>query len=134
MPKADVSQVDIRQGLPWQDDVFDLVLTSLSLHYFAWQTTRAIMDEIVRVLAPDGVLVGRVNSTLDIHHGAGQGTVLEPGLYHRDDPAKPLKRFFTESDVRRLLDEWEVLDLRSLEILRYCYPKHVVAFRARPGS
>ena len=44
------------------DNSFDVVMASLCLHYFSPQETERIINEIKRVLKPNGKLLARVNS------------------------------------------------------------------------
>jgi SAM-dependent methyltransferase len=132
VPGAVTILLDITQELPWTDGSFQLVVASLSLHYFDAKTTTRVFKEIRRILSPGGFLVGRVNSTEDVHYGAGRGAEVEPGLFVRDGRQK---RFFTEEDVRGLLECWNIQELTAMETVRYLTPKHVISFRAEkpPG-
>jgi SAM-dependent methyltransferase len=64
-PDAEVVWHDLRDPFPFKDQTFDLVIASLSLHYFDYLTTREIVTEIARVLRASGLLLYRVNSTSD---------------------------------------------------------------------
>ncbi|MBQ9790233.1 MAG: class I SAM-dependent methyltransferase [Clostridia bacterium] len=88
----DMSNLEDWQSL--KNNSFAAVVANLSLHYFSDSTTRMIMREIRRVLAPDGVLIARVNSTLDTVFGAGSGTEIEPNFFQNPDRGIE-KRFFT---------------------------------------
>jgi SAM-dependent methyltransferase len=92
--------------LPFRTATFAYVVAGLSLHYFRWQDTRSVIQEIGRVLKPDGVLIFRVNSTEDVAHGAGRGEEIEPNLFLYEGR---YKRFFTESMCRELFDAgWQL--------------------------
>lgn len=85
---------DIALGLPFQDETFDCVTSSLSLHYFtASQTERAFAD-IARILKPDGWFLCRVNAAGDYNFGYGDGVEVEPSLFRQ--PEGHLKRFFDD--------------------------------------
>jgi len=45
---------------------FDAVTSNLSLHYFSTEDTKRIINEIRRILKPNGLLLARVNSTKDL--------------------------------------------------------------------
>jgi hypothetical protein len=49
------------------------MIADLSLHYFSWDETKKIVNEIKRVLKEDGFLLVRVNSVNDTNYGAGKG-------------------------------------------------------------
>lgn len=57
---------DLAKGkLPFADNSFEIVYSSLSLHYFDEKTTQKLFNEIYRVLKPKGVLALLVNSMDD---------------------------------------------------------------------
>ena len=84
----------------FQTSQFDVVVASLSLHYFGELATVRIMDEVKRILKPDGKLYARVNSASDVAHGAGDGIMIEKNFYI-DNKRGTTKRFFDENDVKR---------------------------------
>jgi SAM-dependent methyltransferase len=103
--------------LPFPDVLFDAVVAGLSMHYFPWDDTLAIMQEVHRVLRPGGLLVLAVNASGDAEFGYSRGVEVEPGLFTFDGRRK---RFFTEADCRRLLATgWDLLALLPLEEQRY---------------
>ncbi len=115
--------------LPFADASFDAVVAGLSLHYFSWNDTLAIINEVHRVLRPAGLLSIAVNAAGDVNYGYGQGSEVEPGLF---DVNGRLKRFFTEADCRRLLATgWDLLALLPLEEQRYGRPKRMWVAAAR---
>lgn len=109
--------------LPFEDGAFDMVCADLSLHYFTEKDTSAILEEIRRVLAPNGILSVRVNSLEDTNYGAGAGEEVEPHLYRTGNGM--LKRFFDESDARRIFGSFEILFCEKQDMLRYSAPKKV---------
>lgn len=72
------------RGLPFEDNLTDIIISDLSLHYFTEEKTLEILKEIKRVLKPNGLLIFRVNSVKDVNHGAGQGIEIEQHLYETD--------------------------------------------------
>jgi hypothetical protein len=110
-----------------------LIVASLCLHYFGWSQTTAAMTEISRCLAPGGYLLGRVNSTRDIHHGAIGHEELEPHLYLVKGE---LKRFFDRNDLERLIGAgWLRHSLEELTVDRYASPKVLWEFvLEKPGE
>ncbi|HSN77408.1 MAG TPA: class I SAM-dependent methyltransferase [Anaerolineae bacterium] len=117
------------EPLPFPDASFDAVAAGLSLHYFLWDDTLAIMNEVHRVLRPGGLLVFAVNASGDAEFGYGRGVEIEPGLFAFDGR---LKRFFDEADCRRLLaDSWDLLALLPLEEQRYGRRKRMWIAAAR---
>jgi SAM-dependent methyltransferase len=103
-----------------------VVLASLSLHYFAWDETLALVRRIHGVLRPDGLLLCRLNSVNDLQFG-GRG----PTSSGRDEDFFYLvdgmpKRFFDRDAVQRLFaDGWRMRHLEEATIERYAQSKVV---------
>ncbi|MCB1644538.1 MAG: class I SAM-dependent methyltransferase [Pseudomonadales bacterium] len=122
-------QADLSSGLPLRTHSFSCILASLSLHYFSWATSMAVLKDLRRVLCPDGNLIVRLNSVNDSNFGAGQGEVIEPNYYLADDR---YKRFFSRDDIQRLFDGWQLSALQEVETRRWNKPKMAWQFSATP--
>jgi len=125
--KKDFTQIkraecfDMAKGLPFEDNFTDVIVSDLSLHYFSEEVTTKILEDIKRVLKPNGILILRVNSTNDTFWGAGQGEELEKHFY-RDDKGFT-KRYFDQDDLNRFFSEWEFI-LNPEEITLHRYDSH----------
>jgi SAM-dependent methyltransferase len=109
LPAARLVSGALPDPLPFRSATFAYVVAGLSLHYFRWADTLAIIQEIGRVLQPDGALIFRVNSTEDVAHGAGRGEEIEPNLFLYEGR---YKRFFSEAMCRELFDSsWQLEQL-----------------------
>jgi len=114
---------DIRDPFPDSAAHARVVVASLSLHYFPWQETRAVVGRIRDLLLPDGLLLCRLNSTKDLHFGAVGHPEIEKDLYLVD--GRP-KRFFDRTAVEALFAAgWHALELEERTIRRYAEPKVV---------
>jgi len=124
VPSAVVECRDIRDPLPEQARELGAVLASLSLHYFPWGETEAIVGRIRAALRPGGVLLCRLNSTQDHNFGAGAGhPELEPDFHLVDGQPK---RFFDRAAVERLFVQgWNTLSLEHVVTGKYVKPKAV---------
>jgi SAM-dependent methyltransferase len=135
-PDARFFVADLSAPLPVRSAAVDCVVSSLSIHYFSWQTTVAAIDEVHRVLRPGGVFAFRVNATDDVNFGAMQGEELEPNFYHVPPDGRnnrPFKRFFDEASLRALLATgWRITSLAHRTIHRYETPKQVWECCASP--
>jgi len=121
---------DMRAGLPFDDGRFDLVVSSLSIHYFEWATTCRIAAEIARVLRPGGWLVCRVNRVGDVHFDYGVGREIEPEFFE----VRPghTKRFFSEETLREVLEaHFEVDSIAPRVSRRWGKEKQTIVARAR---
>ncbi len=129
LPGPDYVYHRLPAPLPFPAASFDAVVAGLSLHYFTWSDTLAIIEEVHWVLRPGGLLVFAVNAVGDAEFGYGQGVEIEPGLFAFDGRRK---RFFDEADCRRLLAKgWDLLALRPLEEQRYGRLKRMWVAAAR---
>jgi len=119
---------DIRMPLPFPNDTFDMILADLSIHYFSLAETKKIVDEMYRVMMNKGILIGRVNSINDVHHGAGKGIRIEPNFYEN---AGVRKRFFDREMIDRFFDDRFVLsEAVENESHKYLLPKKLWEFLA----
>jgi SAM-dependent methyltransferase len=120
IPAACAMVVDMLDGLPFEDHYFNVVIADLCLHYFKWVDTVKIVNEISRVLKDDGFLLCRVNSTMDVHYGAGQGVPIEENYYYVNGDTK---RFFDKQQLEALFKDWETKYICECQIDRYKLPK-----------
>jgi SAM-dependent methyltransferase len=128
-PTASCFVADLQSPLPVRSGSVHAAVSSLSIHYFPWALTQAIVAEVRRALIPGGCFVFRVNATDDTGFGAGQGEEIEPN-YYRVPPDgrnnRPYKRFFDEASLRALLASgWRIAHLEHRTIARYHEPKQV---------
>jgi SAM-dependent methyltransferase len=86
---------------PLSSQSFDAVYAHLSVHYFPAQTTRAIFEEVGRVLRPPGLFFALFNSVRDPE--CGTGTPLEPSYWELSSGDR--KRFFSCEEMPGLLGE-----------------------------
>ena len=121
VPSGIFHRQDIRE--PWPVERAGVVLASLSLRYFPWTETATLADRIRQVLVPGGVLLCRLNSTNDHHHGASGHPRIDDDYYLVDGEPK---RFFDRAATTRLFARgWRVLSLEEAVIDRYDQPKWV---------
>jgi len=121
VPAALVECRDLRQPFPEAFQALPAIVASLSLHYFPWDETQAIVRRIHGALRPGGLLLCRLNSTQDHHHGATGHEPIEPGLFRVDGQTK---RFFDPPSIDALFGAgWGRLSLEHLTTGKYLKPK-----------
>lgn len=121
VPQARVLCQDIRDPFPLGQGQAGAVVASLSLHYFAWAETLDIVRRIRGTLAPDGLLLCRLNSTEDTNFGASGHPTIEPNYHWVDGQAK---RFFDADSVDRLFASgWSVLSKQHHTTRKYVQTK-----------
>ena len=108
---------DMTKGLPFDTNFTDIIISDLSLHYFTEKKTFEILEEIKRVLKPNGLLLFRVNSIKDVNYGAGQGREIETHLYETKDGR--FKRFFDKEDIENFFFSWDKLYMHEKIMTRY---------------
>lgn len=123
IPAAQTKLLDISKKLPFYDNMFEIIIADLSLHYFDNETTTEIMKEIKRILKDGGHLLARVNSVNDINHGAGQGKKIEENFYYVEGYNK---RFFNLNDVNKYFSIIGKVKSKEAEMLRYEKPKKLI--------
>lgn len=123
VPSAEIHCQDIRAPFPLAPGTVGVVVASLSLHYFEWLETCALVERVREVLHPDGVLLCRLNSTNDHHFGASGHPEIEKDFYKVDGAPK---RFFDREAVDRLFQRgWRAVSIEERVIDRYDHPKAV---------
>jgi len=127
IPSAEVRKVNLAELLPFEKNSAQVIVADLSLHYFSWEKTEAIFNELQRVLVPGGHLLCRVNSIQDVHFGAGEGSEIEPRFYEQNGQ---FKRFFNRDDLIRLLSNWQLEFIQEATMNRYHKPKKLWEFAA----
>lgn len=112
---------DLREPFPVGLDSTGVVIASLSLHYFPWQETEALVRRIHDTLHPSGLLLCRLNSTNDHHYGASGHPQIEENYYSVDGEPK---RFFDQQAVERLFHRgWRFLGMEERVTDKYENPK-----------
>jgi SAM-dependent methyltransferase len=116
-PGARIECRDARDPLPRRATPYGAVIASLSLHYFPWAQTTAIVDEIASCLQAGGLLLCRLNSTEDRNFGAGHGPEIEKNFHAAHGRQK---RFFDAASVDRLFAQgWHRLSTAHLTTRKY---------------
>ena len=119
VPSAEFHCQDIRAPFPLAQA--SVVVASLSLHYFPWPETEALVERIRQLLVPSGILLCRLNSTNDHHFGASGHPRIDDDYYLVDGAPK---RFFDRAAVDRLFSPgWRMLSVEERTIDRYDLPK-----------
>jgi SAM-dependent methyltransferase len=68
------------------------IVAGLSLHYFPWAQTKALVARMHDALQPRGILVSRLNSTEDHNYGASGPPEIEKHYYVVDGKPKRFDR------------------------------------------
>jgi len=121
VPSATIDCRDVRDPFPESIREVGVVVASLSLHYFPWDETQALVQRIRSVLRPGGMLMCRLNSTEDRNFGASGHSEIEPNYFLVDGQPK---RFFDRDAVCALFaDGWERLSQEHFITRKYVKAK-----------
>ena len=116
-PDAHIECRDSRDPFPAAATDVGVVIASLSLHYFPWLETKAMVQRVWDSLKPGGIFLCRLNSTEDVNFGAGQGELIEENFYN--DQGKQ-KRFFDQAALDRLFgQEWQRISVQHMTSRKY---------------
>lgn len=95
---------DIQEPLPFEEESFDVIVASLSLHYFPWEKVAEITKGLRTLLKPDGLFLFRMNSISDDSS---------------NQPSEVSRYFFSEEDIRKSLHTWNLLLLEEKLVTYY---------------
>jgi len=123
VPAATFHCQNILDPFPIGEGGADIVVASLSLHYFPWDETLALVERVRRTLTPRGLLLCRLNSTNDRNFGAADHERIDDNYYRVNGQAK---RFFDRRAVGDLFAAgWKPLAVEESAIDRYLLEKSV---------
>jgi SAM-dependent methyltransferase len=104
------SVLDVREQLPFSNGEFDVVYSSLALHYFTDEMTKDIFREIHRVLKSSGLFVFGCKSYDELR--MKEAKVIEKDIYV--DPNGHVLHAFSMDFVRELVDGlFEIISLEE---------------------
>ena len=119
-PAANTVELDMSQPLPFEDGTFDVVFANLSIHYFDEKTTLALSNEIWRILKPNGLLIGSVNSSVAFKYIQDYAKVLGENFYWADDRSV---RLFDRHQFDQFFGQFKTVSLEENHITRFQSPK-----------
>lgn len=104
--RVTIVQHDLNDPLPFSDGSFDMVYSSLALHYFTEKITHQIFDEIYRVLKPGGIVACMLNSIHDPEYKTAPA--VEPDYFIIDGIHK---RYFSDATLLPYVSQFQVITL-----------------------
>ena len=115
-PNLKTMMFDMSLGLPFKDSSTNIIIADLCLHYFDYVTTNYIIDEIYRVLKPNGYLIARVNSANDKLHIPIGAKEIEKNLFY---DGQIYKKFFDQTDLNTLFKKFKICYMQEENMSRY---------------
>ena len=127
IPNVSVLCFDVTRGLPFLPESVDVVIADLSLHYFSDEVTRQIIEEIKRILRPDGLLLCRVNAFED---------GFDPSSFEKIETDYFLingctKRFFTAQTLQGYFTNWKIIKVEGQKTQKYGFMKPTIFAECR---
>ncbi len=110
-------RADMVDGLPFVDKRFDAAMANVALHMFDRGTTDTVIQEVRRILRPEGVFIFHVNSIDDRRLREKRRKPeeeLDKNLIREEDGQTV--HFFTQTELKLLFAGWSQLQLDHLEI------------------
>lgn len=103
---------------------FNVIISSLSLHYFCKKTTDRLFETLTKMLVKDGYLILRLNSTIDYNFGASKRKNKREFSYNRVTK----KSYFSKSYIKELShkNELKIIHLKQRYIDRYQKRKNII--------
>lgn len=125
--KAEVFRMDLEADLPFEDDSFDFIVSSLTLHYIEdWTQT---FSEFKRILKPAGFLL------FSIHHPFTDARLMKEADYFSTELVierwKKNDKFYDVPSYRRPLNEIFTHTLNHFSIEEVIEPKPTLQFKER---
>ena len=106
---------------PFINNVTDLVIADMSLHYFTKEDTIKILSEIRRILVNNGYLLVRVNALANLANENNGFKEVENHLYETSDGR--LKRYFDYEDLFKFFNIFQIKTIGEYHMTRYDVPK-----------
>ena len=110
VPNSKTMQVDVKEKLPFDNNSIGLINANLSIHYFNMETTIKIFNEIYRVLKPNGLFIGRMNSDKNDEYIKETTKEIEKDFYY--DYGRYF-RLFNKEQFDRLTKGWRIIVLNE---------------------
>ncbi len=120
-----VVKLDMRNKLPFSDSEFDLVFANLSIHYFSDEDTKKLLLEIKRILKDDGLFIGSVNGIQGLKVIENEAKEIE---YHFYEYKGKLIRLFDIIDVKKYLEDFDIIKIDERETIRFEHKKNYIIF------
>lgn len=120
-----IIKLDMQEKLPFENNTYDLVFANLSIHYFSDNDTKNLMEEIKRILKPNGLFIGAVNDLEGYQARKDTAKEIEHHFWYNKEK---LIRLFDEVDLNKYLLPFDILKLEKKETIRFNHKKNYWIF------
>lgn len=123
-----IEKIDMKKPLPYNSNEFDLVFSSLAIHYFSNEETQSLINEINRVLKKDGLFIGSVNGLEGYDVIKNTAIKLEENYYLNKNKYIHL---FDEKELTKYLKKFDIIKIEKRKITRFNHEKSYWIFIAK---
>lgn len=116
---------DMTDKLKFNDNEFDIVFANLSIHFFNEKDTQNLLNEIHRILKPNGLFIGSVNSTSAYEFIKDHVTEIEKYYYASNERNV---RLFDESQFEKYFNKFDKVVLNEVVETRFKHSKNMWEF------
>ena len=120
-----VENVYMSMPLKYDNNSFDLVFSSLAIHYFSEEKTAQLMSEIHRVLKNGGLFVGSVNGLEGYDVIKDTAIKLEENFYFNKGKYIHL---FDDKELKKYFRNYQILKIEKREVERFGHKKNYWIF------
>ncbi len=99
--------------LPFKDNSFDCVISVYVMHHATLLMIRRAFAEVKRLLVPGGIFLTLIQSSGDWKEGLGMRMEANTFLLDRGDEEGIPHHFFSETEIRELLGDFEILQMKQ---------------------
>lgn len=111
----------MNNNLNYNDSTFDVVFANLSIHFLDDEHTKKLINEIIRILKPNGIFIGSVNSIKAYEYIKDHVVELEKNYY--DSKGRNV-RLFSEESFDNYFKNFEKICLFEKETDRFGHKKN----------
>lgn len=123
-----IVNADMREPLPFKDNMFDIVFAALSIQFFSDDDTKKLMNEIKRILKNGGLFIGSVNGMQGLEKIKDTAEEID---YHYYLNKGRYVRLFDVEDVKKYLSVFNIIKIDERETIRYDKKKNYIVFIAK---
>lgn len=116
---------DMTKSFNIKDNEFDIVFANLSIHFFNEKDTINLLKEIKRILKPNGLFIGSVNSTKAYEFIKDHVTPIQENYYNSNGR---LVRLWNEEEFNKFFKDYEKVLLNEIIETRFNKQKNMWEF------
>lgn len=113
---ANLRAIDAEK-LPFEDKFFDVIISHGVLDHISFSKAKKTMDEIKRVLKPNGYAFITLRSTEDCEFGRGEKTEKNTYILQKGYEKGLIQHYFNLEEIKELFSGFKIFDLNNYQDL-----------------